>query len=1380
MSGKAKGVAGDFKRRKQKVGKKKLAPANVTNTSFKWATLNVDRPDLEAEEATDSAQKRQESLKDLLSTCRHHNVTSRKESVVSLRQLLETDPGLLLKNLGPVMSAIADRIVDSEPSVRSVLQELLRVVISIAPWSSIRPFMPLIVAHLSAALSRLHTTIRLDALALAADLLEGLPECSDLLLAELGGAVVSVMEPQLHTIVSSTLLAGILPRQYDMGSGAGAAAAAAAAAAKGSAPNANNNSSSSAASKPAATSSAGASSRKKLTSIEARVGITYVLRRLLLRGKDAPSAGDGTSRVIGASNDDGGEDEDDGAEGTDKSVASDVNLALTQGSRAQLPSTSPSAPELQWSRAAGSISGNASILLPTPLPAEAVKAAMTADLRSIDWTAPLASLVGGGSSAAAGTDSASSQPVTSVAPLPAPLAQEALLQLLQLWLESAPTEAHAAGSAALVRLGLVAHTMRLVLQSCPSLCPGSLPPLEAASCFAPITVQDGNLLKALRTAMDEQAAAVKAAAANPNSGPHASAVTERSTAVVRLTTRALRTHLWGIFPVVPSSLAQIRGAQAAIAHKASVALLNTRLCEVSSVLLPPSWAVSEASGLLQAAAAANSSQHTNKKTKTQDEDDEGSAGASGSNPFALLAPKPRPAALAAAAASNETATTYGKGKAAAGGGGQAQQKHQQQASRKRERQEPSAVAPVPAPAPLASQPAVPSVYLTQSQQASVRRGLAEVAKLSSALLSFIAQTLQTPPATSLGANSSSSSSSSSSSTASVVDPSAYVDLLPCFLQLLQARLLQHASPAEFTSILTSFNQLYTSAPPRSAVKAQCLRFVLDLLGGSQQGTSAAAGGAAPSVILPQSIPSATSDAWLSSFPRLLWALGTSDVGTSGAMLSLLLEEARRAPAMSARHSVLADVARQCAPMLYTTRTASSKGAGGAASSAPQQQEGVLGPFTSYPAELQCILLAFLRQVGELTPALRRALCVTARLPLTSVTLTSLLVETGCELAKGRWEEVDNAPEDSNHSSSTFSSGSSSSGGSASSRLGRAVAEQLAFLLSLVTGRTVAVSSLSSGPQLTVAPPSATDIGMVGATFESVGRNATAEAKSSVAAGSTTVEASSISDGLGWGLGQLCSGDDAAYERTLKAAVGASAGMVGVGPSSGAKIATAIEEVLSQLVASEQQQGDVQIPSTREAALLVSLYLLLGRLRAQPMSSSVSSQLVASLCALHRNASTALAAQSEGSGSMQTAPAARSAQPLLAPSVEALLAPDEPLTLLTEPSAALRVVYTLCLRSGGHAVLLSLLRSVAAAASLSSSRPESQLKQLTPLLHTLLRSPAFAPLWREDAVRAALRPGQAALAAASAAGTNADGASTSAAHDVGQLKAVSDAAAAVLG
>lgn len=151
----------DFKHRKQKVGKRKLIPANVTSTVFSWKTLTTGSKNPSTETTKDGCS----SLDEVLAACRNHNATSRREGLVHLVSFVGRDVRQTQLHLSRLVLAIADRIVDPEAPVRAATVAALQSVLAACAPEAMLSFIPLLAAYLASALSKLLPSLRLDALA---------------------------------------------------------------------------------------------------------------------------------------------------------------------------------------------------------------------------------------------------------------------------------------------------------------------------------------------------------------------------------------------------------------------------------------------------------------------------------------------------------------------------------------------------------------------------------------------------------------------------------------------------------------------------------------------------------------------------------------------------------------------------------------------------------------------------------------------------------------------------------------------------------------------------------------------------------------------------------------------------------------------------------------------------------------------------------------------------------------------------------------------------------------------------------------------------------------------------------------------------------------
>jgi len=91
-------------------------------------------------------------------------VTTRQEALVGLKDLFQCHENLLQENLGTVIKRVAEKMTDSEPSVRQSLLLFLCFIFPMVPQERMAPFSSLIVAHLSCAMTHIYDDIQHDSL----------------------------------------------------------------------------------------------------------------------------------------------------------------------------------------------------------------------------------------------------------------------------------------------------------------------------------------------------------------------------------------------------------------------------------------------------------------------------------------------------------------------------------------------------------------------------------------------------------------------------------------------------------------------------------------------------------------------------------------------------------------------------------------------------------------------------------------------------------------------------------------------------------------------------------------------------------------------------------------------------------------------------------------------------------------------------------------------------------------------------------------------------------------------------------------------------------------------------------------------------------------
>ena len=186
VQSKKKKKNGDFKKSKSKVGKKKVLPDNFTNTSFKSQTIVVRGQKTLENVNSEETNHRNLTLLDLLGQLKHYNSNVRKDACHGLKDLLELHPRQMHLGINIILEKIAPLLTDSESSVRKSVFILLKYLISNISTSQIEPFVPLLVAHTSSAMTHIRDDIRHDSLQFIDFFLLSFPE---LLMRNSGGLI---------------------------------------------------------------------------------------------------------------------------------------------------------------------------------------------------------------------------------------------------------------------------------------------------------------------------------------------------------------------------------------------------------------------------------------------------------------------------------------------------------------------------------------------------------------------------------------------------------------------------------------------------------------------------------------------------------------------------------------------------------------------------------------------------------------------------------------------------------------------------------------------------------------------------------------------------------------------------------------------------------------------------------------------------------------------------------------------------------------------------------------------------------------------------------------------------------------------------------------
>jgi len=162
-STKKRKATSDFKRIKAKVGKKALKPANVTDTSFKSASVSVKN---QAVDFSSHDQKllseRGKSIQDLTTQLNHPAAAVRTSAIRGLSNVVDSHSEYLKAHLSVLLPAVAKCCVDEDEDVRQLGLSVLRNILTAEDEQVLRPFLALLIAYVASALNSLDKSTRLD------------------------------------------------------------------------------------------------------------------------------------------------------------------------------------------------------------------------------------------------------------------------------------------------------------------------------------------------------------------------------------------------------------------------------------------------------------------------------------------------------------------------------------------------------------------------------------------------------------------------------------------------------------------------------------------------------------------------------------------------------------------------------------------------------------------------------------------------------------------------------------------------------------------------------------------------------------------------------------------------------------------------------------------------------------------------------------------------------------------------------------------------------------------------------------------------------------------------------------------------------------------
>lgn len=248
--GKKRNISGgnnDFKRRKAKVGRK-LQRANLTDTSFKAASIKVPSQGHRSHDETSAASSEaagtgsgtartqqggrwsdlelyaehpetdtEFDLHHYLSLCHHHNVKARKESIRVLSLKLHKAPKMVRANLAKILDTTVKVIMDVEPGVRRKALGLYYTILLHVQMQDIQAFVPILVIHFKAALCKIQPDIRVDTLAFLVVLISLYPNLLEGFSDDLCVVLLQLLSSEQLTVVSRSLVEKFLPTELGFG-----------------------------------------------------------------------------------------------------------------------------------------------------------------------------------------------------------------------------------------------------------------------------------------------------------------------------------------------------------------------------------------------------------------------------------------------------------------------------------------------------------------------------------------------------------------------------------------------------------------------------------------------------------------------------------------------------------------------------------------------------------------------------------------------------------------------------------------------------------------------------------------------------------------------------------------------------------------------------------------------------------------------------------------------------------------------------------------------------------------------------------------------------------------------------------------------------------
>ncbi|RKP36553.1 hypothetical protein BJ085DRAFT_29091 [Dimargaris cristalligena] len=165
----------DFQKVKLKVGQKKQAAANHTDTSFRSQAIVLTGQNLHADRANQQTNARNLTLTDLVPQLKHYNGVVKRDALHGLNDLVKQHPAVIGEQLGVLVNSLVRLFVDDEPVIRKLVRGFCVDHFRALPESKLAAFYPIILAYTNSAMTHIDEEIRIDGLKLLNTWIEILP-----------------------------------------------------------------------------------------------------------------------------------------------------------------------------------------------------------------------------------------------------------------------------------------------------------------------------------------------------------------------------------------------------------------------------------------------------------------------------------------------------------------------------------------------------------------------------------------------------------------------------------------------------------------------------------------------------------------------------------------------------------------------------------------------------------------------------------------------------------------------------------------------------------------------------------------------------------------------------------------------------------------------------------------------------------------------------------------------------------------------------------------------------------------------------------------------------------------------------------------------------